>query len=205
MDRVYKNKSFVSGMSVNDILNMDEKVFNRLNEKELRQVTGRLVSAGNKRIRNLEKQSNRSPALRAIQRNGGTFSTKGKSFDKVKSEFARAREFLRHETSTVKGWNKVRKETRETLKKENIEFTDNEWDAFWDAYDKLTELNPDAKLESIKYNIFKQISDAIKSPGRTSDEIALSMQGEVTKTYEQQQQLEQERISGGISDFFKWE
>lgn len=203
MKTTYKNPSIVSGMSVNSILNMDEKIFNKLNEKELRQITGRLVSAGNKRIRNLEKQANRSPALRAIQRNGGTFSTKGKSFDKVKSEFARAREFLKHETSTVKGWNKVRKDTRESLKKENIEFTDSEWNWFWDTYDKLTELNPDAKLQSIKYNIFKQISDAINDTEKTPDEIALYLQGEVTKTYEQQQQLEQERISGGVSEYFK--
>ena len=45
----------VKGLKISDILDIDLDSFNRLNEKELRALTSRLVSAGNKRIRRLQK------------------------------------------------------------------------------------------------------------------------------------------------------
>ena len=46
MPREYKQQSVVSGMSVQDILNIDNSIFNSLTESDLRKVVGRLVSAG---------------------------------------------------------------------------------------------------------------------------------------------------------------
>ena len=45
----------VKGLKISDILNIDLETFNKLNEKELRALTSRLVSAGNKRIRRLQQ------------------------------------------------------------------------------------------------------------------------------------------------------
>ncbi len=205
MKLTYKNPSIVSGMTVKDILNMDENIWNRLTAGELRQVTGRLVSAGNKRIRNLERQENSSPALRAVNRSGGKFSTRGKNFSQLKSEFARAKNFLQQKTSTVKGWKKVKQETRNKLGIEGINFTDNQWDNFWKTYNKLKELNPDVELDSIKYNVFKTISTRIIDKNETPESIAIAMNKEVNNLYEWNKELEQQRISGGVSEYFDWE
>ena len=65
----------VSGLSVNDIMEIDLDTFNKLGEKDLRAYTSRLVSASNKRIRRLEKHGIVSPAYSSL----GTdvrFSTK---------------------------------------------------------------------------------------------------------------------------------
>ena len=55
MARTYKQPSIVSGMTIQDILNMDNKTFNSLNTSDMRKVVGRLVSAGNKRLRSFER------------------------------------------------------------------------------------------------------------------------------------------------------
>ena len=45
----------VKGLCIQDIIDMDWRDINRLNEKELRELSMRLNSAANKRLRRLEK------------------------------------------------------------------------------------------------------------------------------------------------------
>ena len=66
----------VKGLKITDILDIDLDTFNNLNEKELRALTSRLVSAGNKRIRRLEKHDINSPAMQSLG-NEKVFSTNG--------------------------------------------------------------------------------------------------------------------------------
>ena len=73
MARIYKQPSLVSGMTVQDILNMDNTTFNKLTESEMRKVVGRLVSAGNKRLRSFERAGESSPATRHGEKSGGVF------------------------------------------------------------------------------------------------------------------------------------
>ena len=69
----YKQPSLVSGLSIDDILNMDIVDFNRLSEKDLKLVVGRMVSAVNKRLRRFEKKGISTPATRALMKSGGSF------------------------------------------------------------------------------------------------------------------------------------
>ena len=114
----------VKGLKISDILDIDLDSFNRLNEKELRALTSRLVSAGNKRIRRLQKYEINSPAMQSL---GDTksFSTKldqnlssQQNVNRLRSEFARARSFLTSETSTIGGFKKFVKRTKERIAKE---------------------------------------------------------------------------------------
>ena len=122
-----KRTEVVKGLSVNDILNMDLSTFNKLGETELRAITGRLVSAGNKRIRLLERAEEDTPALSRIQRSGGKLSTKNiprgkqQSVNLLRAEFTRAKDFLEDKTSTVKGWNETRQKSIEGLKLRGID------------------------------------------------------------------------------------
>ena len=99
----------VSGLSIQDIMDMDVDTFNRLNERQLRQVTSRLVSAGNKRIRNLQKKGMNTPAMQSLGTRVG-FSVKipadVKSQQRVnylRNEYSSVRNFLTAKTSTIRG------------------------------------------------------------------------------------------------------
>ena len=114
----------VKGLKISDILDIDLNTFNKLKESDLRAITSRLVSAGNKRIRRLEKHDVNSPALQGLGKEK-SFSTKlskdtskQQRVNKLREEFARARSFLTSETSTIKGYNAFVKKTKERIANE---------------------------------------------------------------------------------------
>ena len=111
----------VKGLKITDILDIDLDTFNRLNEKELRAITSRLVSASNKRIRRLQKHDINSPAIQQLGKEK-SFSTKlpketskQQRVNSLRGEFARARSFLTSETSTIGGYKKFVKRTKERI------------------------------------------------------------------------------------------
>ncbi|MBO7696331.1 MAG: hypothetical protein J6T10_27150 [Methanobrevibacter sp.] len=114
----------VKGLSIEEIMNIDLNSFNKLNESELRAITSRLVSAGNKRIRRLQGHDINSPAIQSLG-DDKTFSTKlpaniskQQRVNKLRQEFARARSFLTSETSTIRGYKKFKKRTLRRIAKE---------------------------------------------------------------------------------------
>lgn len=114
----------VKGLKITDIMDIDLDAFNRLTESELRHLTSRLVSAGNKRIRRLKAKDINSPALQGLGREMA-FSTKlpkGTSrqqrVNKLRAEFSRARSFLTSETSTVSGYKAFAERTKERIASE---------------------------------------------------------------------------------------
>jgi len=74
-------------------------------EKELRQEARRLVSLANKRLKRIEQQGlTESPAYKKFVEDGKQkFGIKGKSTEEVKQEVARMNDFIRKQTSTVRG------------------------------------------------------------------------------------------------------
>ena len=114
----------VKGLKITDIMDIDLDAFNRLTESELRHLTSRLVSAGNKRIRRLKAKDINSPALHGLGKEMA-FSTKlpkGTSrqqrVNKLRAEFSRARSFLTSETSTVSGYKAFAERTKERIASE---------------------------------------------------------------------------------------
>ena len=114
----------VKGLKITDILNIDLDAFNKLNESELRALTSRLVSAGNKRIRRLKEHNINSPAVQGLGK-ADTFSTKLEAdvskqqrVNKLREEFSRARSFLTSETSTIGGYKKFVNRTTKRIAEE---------------------------------------------------------------------------------------
>lgn len=113
----------VTGLSISDIMNIDIDTFNKLGSQDLRRITSRLVSAGNKRIRALEKKGISSPAYRSIGESG-KFSVKmpkglnkQQIANKLRSEYSRVRSFLSKKTSTIRGYNEYMKNVKEEISK----------------------------------------------------------------------------------------
>lgn len=74
-------------------------------EKELRQEARRLVSLANKRLKRIEQQGlTESPAYKKFVEDGKQkFGIRGKNTEEVKQEIARMNDYLKKQTSTVKG------------------------------------------------------------------------------------------------------
>lgn len=111
----------VKGLKVKDILNIDLDAFNNLNESQLRALTSRLVSASNKRIRRLKERDINSPAMRGLG-DIEQFSTKlnedikpEQRVNQLRSRFAKIRNFMTSETSTISGFNKFVKRIKTKL------------------------------------------------------------------------------------------
>lgn len=203
MARKYKQQSIVSGMSVQDILNMDINTFNKLNASDLRKVVGRLVSAGNKRLRSFERANERSPATRHVAKSGGKFSTKGKDLNALRSEYTRAKNFMQAKTGTRKGWKQVKRETIAGLKKHGVEIAESKFDDIWTAYEDLKELSPEVANRGLKYSVLKDVADMVTDTNKSADEIAMALNENLSRIYEEQAGLN--NGVDGVSGFFEIE
>lgn len=203
MARTYKQPSYVSGMSVQDILNMDIETFNKLKKTDLQKVVGRLVSAGNKRLRSFERAGESSPATRHVQKSGGKFSTKGKDLNALRAEYTRAKNFMQSKTGTRKGWKQVKKETIQGLKKQGVNMTESQFNDVWKVYEELKELSPEVANRGMKYAVLKDVADIVTDTDKSADEIVVAMHDNLSHIYEEQAELS-DGIDG-VSRFFEIE
>ena len=203
MARIYKQPSIVSGMSIQDILNMDNATFNKLTESEMRKVVGRLVSAGNKRLRSFERAGERSPATRHVEKSGGAFSTKGKDLNALRAEYTRAKNFMQAKTGTRKGWTKTKRETIEGLRKQGVEMSEKQFENVWKAYEDLKELSPEVANRGLKYSVLKDVANMVTDENKSADEIATALHENLSQIYEEQARLDHD--VDGVSGFFEIE
>lgn len=195
MLKTYKQPSIVSGLSVSDILNMDISKFNSLNQSDLKKVVGRLVSAGNKRLRTFERMGESSPATRYVMRSGGVFSTKGKNINELRAEYARAKGFLQSKTGSQKGWKKVKKETSDALKKQGVNVTPEQLTKVLETYEDLKEIDPSVTNKNMKYKVLNEISEMVDD--YDVNNIIEIMRNRMTEIYEGT-----DEINNGVSEFF---
>lgn len=137
----------VKGLKLDTILNMDWEQLNSLSESEMKQITSRLVSASNKRIRRLEQTTmgTSSFAYQKVESRGKKFSVRGKNLNQVKQEFKLAKQFLQYKTSTVGGWKKYRSKMEKRVSGETFgesqQWKDATWKKFWKVYRRFEETN----------------------------------------------------------------
>lgn len=185
-------------MTVQDILNMDEKTFDALTESDLRKVTGRLVSAGNRRLRTFQKTGESSAAYRSVMESGGAFSIKGKSRAAVVAEFQRARSFFGKQTSTVKGARYVEKKIQETLSNKGVNIPKDEFTRMFRAFNKLRKASPKAKNLPSDV-LLKKVNQYVKDhPRRGVERIATDIYKELDKIYEEWQRTNRDANVDGF-------
>ena len=125
-------------------------------ERKLRAEARRLVSMANKRLKRLEEQNLiNSPAYKKwIEDGAQKFGIRGKSMEEVKQEIARMNDFLRMQTSTVRG-------AKQYFKNVAKEVGIKKFDDFTDLQNKLnTFFETTAKIKEYLYNT-KEIGVAI--------------------------------------------
>jgi len=175
-----------------EVIRKDRKRFTE-EERKLREEARRLVSMANKRLRRLEEQNLiNSPAYKKWVEDGGQkFSVKGKSMEEVKQEVARMNNFLKMQTSTVKG---AKQYFLNVAKEVGIE----KFDDFTDLQNKLsTFFETTAKIKEYLYNtkeigvaigyqkIWEVVSDYVEEVGHElelTEEIVVEMTKKLVKS-----------------------
>lgn len=201
---------WIKGKSIQQILDMPLNELESLTVPQLRTLVGRGVSAGNKRLRRFQARYKKIPyAGKGAERNADyakvKFSAMGKDRTELMEEFKRIKSYLKAETSSVTGYERVKRESRKALKERyGIVISKKDFDDFWEIYEKLKELKPELKERAFKYVVLDNIKIAMKEKRKelkdqgaqwdelTPEEIAISMAGRVDELYKVYQTREQE-------------
>ena len=199
MARVYKQPSIVSGLKIKDILNMDVSDFNKLGIKDLQKITGRLVSAANKRYRRAKEQGVESPAFSYVEKTG-VFSTKGKNINQLRAEFVRAKNFLEAETSTIKAAKQFMKESIEALKKEGVTLTEDNFKDVMKLYESLRKEDKTIMERRLKYSVLQELESYVTESKLSDEDILTVMKNKLDKIYVEEQKLLE---NNGVSGFFE--
>lgn len=195
----------VKGLKVSDIIDMDWDSLNKLSGKELKQLTSRLVSASNKRIKRLEqtKLGKSSFAYQSVEERGRKFSVRGLNTNEVRTEFANARRFLNMKTSTVKGWKEYREDMNERLTKtldmEELEWSESTESKFWKVYRRFEETHGGKFKKGDSDRIQQMLTEMFESSDkRRSADYFTKRVDELWKEYYEEEQEDSE----SVGDFF---
>lgn len=175
-----KKSFSVDGLTVNQILNLDADTLNRMSEREMSRALRTASLAANKRINNLlkyavkrktgeydkktgkplyhyqEKKTGKAIATDALNyitndgREKPKFGVGDKNRNQMYKELARIRDFMKLQTSTVKGAEAVRKRREERILGKSREAYANEaLKSYKRDYKKRTGKNPTKRLINI--------------------------------------------------------
>lgn len=177
----------VTGKSIESILNESMENVVSLNDKDLRKLASRLVSASNKRLRRLSSDKSKWGKLSPVYQKK-QFSIKGKTRNQVLREFKKMKRFLNAATSTVRGFKKYRKMVYSKIgfiPKKNVK-------KFWRIYRKFAESNrgglyainggeESGSLRMQKYLRFLYLTMKVTS----EDELLSKMEEKMNQIYEE--------------------
>lgn len=182
----------VKGLSTKDILNMD--VY-KLNNQSLKQVTQRLVSSANKRLRRLYQKAPSSPALRFHLDDMGNlkqFTTKGikgnplQIRNQLESLMKQIKGFMNAPSSTIRGFNIQRNEVIKRIGE--FESTDQE-NEFWNVYKKWIDKHPNQfnrlnmdtnELQAMFYDEFVTKGKSARGTSSSITRVINKMLGDIT-------------------------
>ena len=154
-----KRNRIATGLSIENILKMPISKIQSYSPTAQREIVSRLVSAGNKRLRTLEKKDINNAATLRLYNSGGKLSVKGKSEDELIKEYIRARDFLQNKFSKVSEWNKTIKNLmkNDTLSK----MEEKDVSQAFSYYESLREMNPAIVNRINEYQLLDYIEELI--------------------------------------------
>ena len=184
----------LAGKSVEELVHMSASDVKSYDRSNLARIVTKLNSAANKRLKRLEQAGYSTPAMRAAKvGNGKKFSVAGKSLKQLRAEYIRVSNFLKAETSTIKGYKKFLGGIKKSFEnrgvkiqggtKETQDFIDRETRII----DWLKERNPLIYESGYKYEAITKINDYLSNGNLSELAIKRRLNKWLEKTYEQQQ------------------
>ena len=134
-------------------------------------------------------------------KSGGKFSTRGKTVNQLRTEFIRARDFLKMKTSTQKGYERVKQDffdRVEATTAQKISLSDDELNKFWRIFDKTeSDIAPfvtgSQQGQKLVFDIF------IKNNNMSEEDLIKKIYQKFDVYYEEQEELND---YAGTSDFY---
>lgn len=196
----------LKNVSIDKLTSLGATEIKGYDRDNLARIVTKLNSAANKRLARLEKEGYSTPAMRSAKVNRGErFSVKGKNLKQLRGEYIRVSNFLKAETSTVKGYKKFLKRMKKAFNERGVKIgggSAKEAQDFIDletkVYDWLKERNPWVEEQTHKYEAMKQISDMVDQGNLSELAIKRRMNKWAKKVYVE----EQRKNSVDTSDFF---
>lgn len=184
------------------LLNLDIGDVQRMSRKELASVVSQLASAANKRLTRLElsETGTLSPAYQQATKRAERFSVAGKNVNQLRNEYKHVAQFLKRSTSSVSGWNKVRKKTHERI---GGKFKTAEQEKrFWEAYRKL-ERGHYSDVMGYGSTETQRMLRREYDTGKSDEEIMEAMMNRLDEEYEAAQtEMREEFDDYDTGDFF---
>lgn len=175
-------------MTTEQYLNMDLSDFLMMNTFELKNAVRTLGGTANKRYDNIKKKIGDTPATQSLERSGGKISTKGLSFNEMRKEFIRAKNFLNMKSSSLSGYEKIVKASLKGLETRGITITPDKYKDFWNLYEEVKELDPMVADKQYKYKILDYISSNMTN--MSSDDLISNALNKLKESYEMSQSHE---------------
>lgn len=211
---------FVKGKTVKQILDMPYYDLKKLTDSELKVLVGRLVSAGNKRLRRYQAKRGELPNAGSRRKTTQTesgqtttqqdyekrkFSTVGKDRTELFEEFKRAKNFMKAQTSSLAGEKSVKKESQRIIKENfGITVNDADYDIYWKAFDRLKELHPEVDERNYKYTILAHMDKMLEQRKGKSYKsyktFARAIEKKLQQIYEENESV---KNGDGTSGFFE--
>jgi hypothetical protein len=196
----------LSGLSIDQLVNIGATELKGYDRDNLARIVTKLDSAANKRLVRLEKGGYNTPAMRSSKMSrGDRFSVKGKNLKELRAQYIQVSNFLKSETSTVKGYKKFLKRIKKSFENKGVKIggsTAKDVEDFLDKetriYDWLKERNPLIEESGYKYEAMMRISEFVNKSDLSESAIKRRMSKWIKKTYEE----EQKRHSIDTSNFF---
>ena len=190
----------VKGLSIQDVMNIGWDEINKLNPKDLKQLTSRLVSASNKRIRALQKADAQkvmfSFALQKSEKMGRQFSIRGKDVNQIKQEFRLMKDFLSMQTSTVKGaksyTRSVMERTGQYTEGESLNWSNRTWKKYWKTYRMFDETHHGTYKKGDSDRIQQMLTEIMDSGDKrlSSHTFEERLEDAYNRLYEEQQEMD---------------
>ena len=211
---------FVKGKTVKQILDMPYYDLKKLTDSELKVLVGRLVSAGNKRLRRYQAKKGELPNAGIRRKTTQTeswqtttqqdyekrkFSTVGKDRTELFEEFKRAKNFMKAQTSSLMGEKSVKRESQRIIKENfGINVSDTDYDIYWKAFDRLKELHPEVDERNYKYTILAHMDKMLEQrkgkPYKSYKTFARAIEKKLQQIYEENESV---KNANGTSGFFE--
>lgn len=189
------------GVSTEAIKQTDIETLNSWDRRTIARAVRRLADTANKRIKAFEQKGIESPAFLNVMKSGGKFSTRGKTVNQLRTEFIRARDFLKMKTSTQKGYERVKQDffdRVEATTAQKISLSDDELNKFWRIFDKTeSDIAPfvtgSQQGQKLVFDIF------IKNNNMSEEDLIKKIYQKFDVYYEEQEELND---YAGTSDFY---
>ena len=185
----------LSGLSIDQLVNIGATELKGYDRDNLARIVTKLDSAANKRLVRLEKGGYSTPAIRKTKMSrGDRFSVKGKSLKELRSQYIQVSNFIKSETSTVKGYKKFLKRIKKSFENKGVKIggsSAKDVEDFLDKetriYDWLKERNPLIEESGYKYEAMMRISEFVNKSDLSESAIKRRTSKWLKKTYEEEQ------------------